>query len=40
MARMAAEARAAGWRVRELVADHVAPETHPAELTALLLELL
>jgi pimeloyl-ACP methyl ester carboxylesterase len=40
MARMAAEARAAGWRVRELAADHVAPETHPAELTALLLELL
>lgn len=40
MARMAAEARAAGWRVRELEADHIAPETHPAELARLLLDLL
>ena len=40
MARMAAEARAAGWRVRELEADHIAPETHPTELAAVILELL
>ena len=40
MARMAAEARAAGWRVRELEADHIAPETHPAELARLLLDLV
>jgi pimeloyl-ACP methyl ester carboxylesterase len=40
MARMAEEARTAGWRVRELAADHIAPETHPAELAALILELL
>lgn len=40
MARMAAEARAAGWRVRELAVDHIAPETHPVDLASLLLELL
>jgi hypothetical protein len=39
MARMAAEAQAAGWRYRELAVDHIAPETHPQELAALLLEL-
>jgi pimeloyl-ACP methyl ester carboxylesterase len=40
MAGMAEQARAAGWRVRDLPVDHDAPETHPAELAALLLELL
>jgi pimeloyl-ACP methyl ester carboxylesterase len=40
MARMAAEARSAGWRCRELDVDHTAPETHPRELAELLLELV
>lgn len=39
MAEMAAQARARGWRYRELVADHTAPETHPEELAQLLLSL-
>ena len=40
MATTAREARAAGWRVKELDADHNAPETHPRELAELLLDLL
>jgi pimeloyl-ACP methyl ester carboxylesterase len=40
MARMAADARAAGWRCRELAADHTAPETHPGELADLLLDMV
>ena len=40
MATMAAQARASGWRVRDLAADHDAPETRPAELGGLLLELV
>ena len=40
MARMAAEARAAGWRVLDLAADHDAPQTHPRELAELLLEVV
>lgn len=40
MARMAADAKAAGWRYRELEADHIAPETHPRELAELLLEMV
>jgi pimeloyl-ACP methyl ester carboxylesterase len=40
MARMAAEARSAGWRMRDLPADHDAPETHPEQLAELLLGLL
>jgi pimeloyl-ACP methyl ester carboxylesterase len=39
MAEMAAQARARGWRYRELDADHTAPETHPQELAQLLLTL-
>jgi len=37
--RSAARARAAGWRYRELPADHMAMLTMPRELTALLLEV-
>lgn len=37
--RSAARARAAGWRYRELPADHMAMLTMPQELTALLLEV-
>lgn len=40
MAKMAGAARAAGWEVRDLAADHSAPETHPGELAELLLELI
>jgi pimeloyl-ACP methyl ester carboxylesterase len=40
MARMAAEAKASGWRYRELEADHIAPETHPRELAEVLLGLV
>jgi pimeloyl-ACP methyl ester carboxylesterase len=39
MARMAERARSRGWGVRELPADHDAPETHPRELAELLLEI-
>ena len=39
MARMAEEARAAGWRVLDLPADHDAPQTHPRELADMLLGL-
>jgi pimeloyl-ACP methyl ester carboxylesterase len=40
MARMADEARAAGWRVLDLPADHDAPQTHPRELADMLLGLV
>jgi pimeloyl-ACP methyl ester carboxylesterase len=40
MARMAADARAAGWCYRELVADHTAPETDPEQLAGVLLDLV
>ena len=40
MARIAADARAAGWRYRELPVDHTAPETDPGEVARLLLDLV
>ena len=39
MARLAARARAQGWRCIDLPADHTAPETHEEELAAILAEL-
>ena len=39
MAATAARARGEGWTTRELAADHTAPETHPAEVAALIAEL-
>ena len=40
MARIAARGRAEGWRVLDLPAGHDAPETHPAELTEILLSIV